>query len=73
MARITFVRVQLSGIGVNQMLCRYSFLNRRSYWNWEMKFFFNSNSATTSSWNDRVLIAAVVVTMVLSLLGYMHA
>ncbi len=28
---------------------------------------------TSSPWNDRVLIAAVVVTMLLSLLGYMHA
>jgi len=28
---------------------------------------------SNSPWNDRVLIAAVIVTMVLSLLGYMHA
>lgn len=26
-----------------------------------------------SAWNERVLIAVVVVAMVLSLLGYMHA
>lgn len=29
--------------------------------------------STFSPWNDRILIAAVVVTMLLSLLGYMHA
>jgi len=39
-----------------------------------MTLFSNSKSTpTSSSWNERVLIAAVVVTMVLSLLGYMHA
>lgn len=27
----------------------------------------------SSPWNDRILMAAVIVTMVLSLLGYMHA
>jgi len=40
-----------------------------------MKFFSNVqlDPSTSSCWNDRALIAAVVVAMVLSLLGYMHA
>ena len=39
-----------------------------------MKFLSNIQpESTTSSWNERVLVAAVVVAMVLSLLGYMHA
>lgn len=40
-----------------------------------MKFLANLQleSQTSSGWNDRALIAAVVVAMVLSLLGYMHA
>lgn len=29
--------------------------------------------SNTTCWNERVLIAALVATMVLSLLGYMHA
>ena len=29
--------------------------------------------STSSAWNDRILMAAIIVTMVLSLLGYMHA
>jgi len=33
---------------------------------------FERESAS-SPWNDRVLMAAVIVTMLLSLLGYMHA
>ena len=38
-----------------------------------MKFASLQSDLSGSSWNERVLIAAVVVTMVLSLLGYMHA
>ena len=39
-----------------------------------MKFFSTAQlDSPASSWNERVLIAAVVVAMVLSLLGYMHA
>jgi hypothetical protein len=38
-----------------------------------MKFATSQSDPNASSWNERVLIAAVVVTMVLSLLGYMHA
>ena len=38
-----------------------------------MKFATSQSDPNTSSWNERVLIAAVVITMVLSLLGYMHA
>jgi hypothetical protein len=29
--------------------------------------------SASSPWNDRILMAAIIVTMVLSLLGYMHA
>jgi len=39
-----------------------------------MKFLANLQlESPSSSWNDRALIAAVVVAMVLSLVGYMHA
>lgn len=38
-----------------------------------MKFSASQSDPNASSWNERVLMAAVVVTMVLSLLGYMHA
>jgi len=38
-----------------------------------MKLATSQSDTNASSWNERVLIAAVVVTMVLSLLGYMHA
>lgn len=38
-----------------------------------MQFQSKTESESSSSWTDRVLMAAVIVTMVLSLLGYMHA
>ena len=38
-----------------------------------MQFQVKSEPESNSSWNDRVLMAAIIVTMVLSLLGYMHA
>jgi hypothetical protein len=38
-----------------------------------MKFFFSQRESTASSRAERVLIAAVLVTMLLSLVGYMHA
>ena len=38
-----------------------------------MKLATSQSDPNASSWNERILIAAVVVTMVLSLLGYMHA
>jgi hypothetical protein len=60
--------VQLSAIRVNQMLYQ------RSLPGDDMPFQFKSEpEATSSPWNDRILMAAVIVTMVLSLLGYMHA
>jgi hypothetical protein len=37
-----------------------------------MKFFFAQPESTASSRAERVLIAAVLVTMLLSLVGYMH-
>jgi hypothetical protein len=37
-----------------------------------MKFFFAQPESTDSSRAERVLIAAVLVTMLLSLVGYMH-
>ena len=38
-----------------------------------MQFQAKSEPESNSPWNDRVLMAVVIVTMVLSLLGYMHA
>lgn len=38
-----------------------------------MQFELKSEPEANSSWNDRILMAAIIVTMVLSLLGYMHA
>ena len=38
-----------------------------------MKVATSQSDSNSSSWNERLLIVAVVVTMVLSLLGYMHA
>ncbi len=38
-----------------------------------MKFSTPESDPKSSSWNERMLILAVIVTMVLSLLGYMHA
>ena len=32
-----------------------------------------TESDSTAAWNDHVLIAVVIVAMVLSLVGYMHA
>ena len=32
----------------------------------------NKPESASTPWNDRVLIAAVIVTMLLSMLGYMH-
>jgi hypothetical protein len=38
-----------------------------------MQFQVKPEPESSSPWNDRVLMAAVIVTMLLSLLGYMHA
>lgn len=38
-----------------------------------MKLGTSQSDPNPTSWNERVLIVVVVVTMVLSLLGYMHA
>ncbi|PYY11283.1 MAG: hypothetical protein DMG61_19550 [Acidobacteria bacterium] len=66
--RIAFGYVQLLAFRVNQMLYQCGCPGD------DVQFQAKPEpESTTSPWNDRVLIAAVVVTMLLSLLGYMHA
>jgi hypothetical protein len=59
------VRVQLLAFSVNQDVVPILGV--------EMKFSFAQPESTASSRAERVLIAAVLVAMLLSLIGYMHA
>jgi hypothetical protein len=58
--------VQLLDIRANQMLYQLGLPGD------DMQF-KSEHESKSSPWNDRILMAAVIVTMVLSLLGYMHA
>jgi len=69
MIPITFVRVQLFAFGVNQMDV---LLWRSRRMNMNLRHDLTPQS-DDSSWNERILIAAVIATMLLSLAGYMHA
>jgi|GraSoiStandDraft_8_1057269.scaffolds.fasta_scaffold484539_1 hypothetical protein len=69
MISIRFVCVQLFALRVNQMDVPHEeskTINMSLRPNGELE------SDASSAWNDRVLIALVIATMLLSLAGYMH-
>ena len=63
--------MQLIQLGANQMHWRYKQKGSK-----RMKPACDDNTpesaVSDSPWNERVLMAAVIVTMLLSLFGYMH-